>query len=98
MGPIETAHDRPWATVLRVPVADGVVWFKACAPVQAFEPRLTDRALRALSRPRRRGPRLRRGARVAPPRRRRHADRRLRQPTGDMAHGVAALRRDAARR
>jgi len=27
--------------VLRVPVAHGVVWFKACAPVQAFEPRLT---------------------------------------------------------
>jgi len=27
--------------VLRVPLADGVVWFKACAPVQAFEPRLT---------------------------------------------------------
>ena len=41
MGPIETAHDRPWATVLRVLVADGVAWFKACAPVQAFEPRLT---------------------------------------------------------
>src|SRR5262249_46688655 len=29
------------STVLRVPVADGVAWFKACAPVQAFEPRLT---------------------------------------------------------
>jgi hypothetical protein len=41
VGAIETAHDRPWATVLRVPLADGVVWFKACAPVQAFEPRLT---------------------------------------------------------
>ena len=27
--------------VLRVPFADGVAWFKACAPVQAFEPRLT---------------------------------------------------------
>jgi len=40
-GAIETAHDRPWATVLRVPVAEGVVWFKACAPVQTFEPRLT---------------------------------------------------------
>ena len=24
-----------------MPLADGVVWFKACAPVQAFEPRLT---------------------------------------------------------
>jgi Phosphotransferase enzyme family len=41
LGAIETAHERPWATVLRVPVAGGVVWFKACAPVQAFEPRLT---------------------------------------------------------
>jgi hypothetical protein len=40
-GVIETTHDRPWATVRRVPVAEGVVWFKACAPVQAFEPRLT---------------------------------------------------------
>jgi hypothetical protein len=38
---IEIAHERPWATVWRVPLADGVVWFKACAPVQAFEPRLT---------------------------------------------------------
>jgi hypothetical protein len=41
VAPIETAHERPWATVLRVPVRDGAVWFKACAPVQAFEPRLT---------------------------------------------------------
>jgi hypothetical protein len=40
-GPIDTWHERPWATVLRVPVATGVVWFKACAPIQAFEPRLT---------------------------------------------------------
>lgn len=40
-GAIETTHDRPWATVMRVPVAGGVTWFKACAPVQAFEPRLT---------------------------------------------------------
>jgi len=38
---METAHERPWATVLRVPLAGGVAWFKACAPVQAFEPRLT---------------------------------------------------------
>jgi hypothetical protein len=38
---IETVHERPWATVLRVPLAAGIVWFKACAPVQAFEPRLT---------------------------------------------------------
>jgi hypothetical protein len=41
VGPIETAHQRPWATVLRVPLADSVVWFKACGPVQAFEPRLS---------------------------------------------------------
>ena len=41
VGPIETTHARPWATVMRVPVAGGVTWFKACAPVQAFEPRLT---------------------------------------------------------
>jgi hypothetical protein len=40
-GAIETTHERPWATVMRVPVAGGVAWFKACAPVQAFEPRLT---------------------------------------------------------
>lgn len=38
---IETAHERPWATVLRVPLAGGVAWFKVCAPVQAFEPRLS---------------------------------------------------------
>jgi len=41
VGAIETAHERPWATVLRVPLADGVAWFKACGRVQAFEPRLT---------------------------------------------------------
>jgi hypothetical protein len=41
VGAIEVAHERPWSTVLRVPLATGTVWFKACAPVQAFEPRLT---------------------------------------------------------
>ena len=41
VGTIETVHERPWATVLRVPLAEGVAWFKACAPVQAFEPHLT---------------------------------------------------------
>jgi hypothetical protein len=40
-GSIQTFRERPWATVLRVPLAGGVAWFKACAPVQAFEPRLT---------------------------------------------------------
>ncbi|MDQ3870418.1 MAG: hypothetical protein M3301_02235 [Chloroflexota bacterium] len=41
VGNIETTHQRPWATVMRVPIAEGAAWFKACAPVQAFEPRLT---------------------------------------------------------
>ena len=40
-GPIENVHGRPWATVFRVSLADGTAWCKACAPVQAFEPRLT---------------------------------------------------------
>jgi hypothetical protein len=42
VGAIETVHERPWATVMRVPLTgDRFAWFKACAPVQAFEPRLT---------------------------------------------------------
>jgi hypothetical protein len=41
VGAIETTHVRPWATVMRVPVAGGTTWFKACAQVQAFEPTLT---------------------------------------------------------
>jgi hypothetical protein len=40
-GPAEDVHVRPWARASRLPVADGAVWFKACGPVQAFEPRLT---------------------------------------------------------
>ena len=40
-GPIELARVRPWSTVLHVPVAGGAAWFKACSPVQAFEPRLS---------------------------------------------------------
>jgi hypothetical protein len=39
---IERFHERPWATVLRVPIGDDrAAWFKVCAPVQSFEPRLT---------------------------------------------------------
>lgn len=38
---VELVQERPWGTVRRVPVAGGTAWFKACAPVQAFEPRLT---------------------------------------------------------
>jgi hypothetical protein len=42
VGAVETEQERPWATVLRVPLdGGGAAWFKACAPVQAFEPRLT---------------------------------------------------------
>ena len=40
-GEIELTHERPWSSVLRVPVAGGAAWFKASEPVQAFEPRLT---------------------------------------------------------
>lgn len=40
-GEIETAHERPWATVLRVPHVGGIAWFKQCGPVQSFEPRLS---------------------------------------------------------
>jgi hypothetical protein len=40
IGPIEKTYETPWSTVLRVPLADRVVWFKACGPVQTFEPRL----------------------------------------------------------
>jgi hypothetical protein len=35
-------HERPWSTVMRVPLEDGPpAWFKACGPVQAFEAVLT---------------------------------------------------------
>jgi hypothetical protein len=40
-GPLRLVHDRPWATVWTAPTDDGDIWLKACAPVQAFEPRLT---------------------------------------------------------
>lgn len=40
-GEAELTHERPWASVWRVPTTNGTVWFKACAPVQDFEPRLT---------------------------------------------------------
>jgi Phosphotransferase enzyme family len=42
-GPIEVTHERPWATVMRVSLASGYAWFKACAPVEGFEPRMTAR-------------------------------------------------------
>jgi hypothetical protein len=41
-GPIEQPHVYPWSTVMRVPTADGDVWFKAVAlAAHAFEPALS---------------------------------------------------------
>jgi hypothetical protein len=45
-GPVEVVHERPWATVARVPVAGGHVFVKQCSPVQGFEPLLTARLAR----------------------------------------------------
>ena len=36
-GEVEQPRVRPWATVLRVPTAGGVVWMKAAGPATAFE-------------------------------------------------------------
>ncbi len=41
IGRLEPVKERPWATVLRADAAGEPVWFKACSPVQAFEPGLT---------------------------------------------------------
>jgi hypothetical protein len=57
VGDLVLERARAWATIVRVPLADGQAWFKACAPVQAFEPRLTaelagrwpDRVVRVLA-------------------------------------------------
>jgi Phosphotransferase enzyme family len=40
-GEVEQPHVRPWATALRVPTKEGIVWFKAVAATQWFEPALT---------------------------------------------------------
>lgn len=41
-GPIEQPHVYPWSTAMRVPTADGDLWFKATTPkVHGFEPKLT---------------------------------------------------------
>ncbi|HEV3478894.1 MAG TPA: phosphotransferase [Gaiellaceae bacterium] len=40
-GEIEQPHVRPWSTVLRVPTADGDLWFKAVTALHRFEPALT---------------------------------------------------------
>ena len=38
---LELQKQRAWATTMRVTVGEETAWFKACQPVQAFEPRLT---------------------------------------------------------
>ncbi|HEX7256350.1 MAG TPA: phosphotransferase [Gaiellaceae bacterium] len=40
-GPIEQPHVYPWSTVMRVPTAEGILWFKAVSSQHAFEPELT---------------------------------------------------------
>ncbi len=40
-GAIEQPHVRPWSTVLRVPAAEGDLYFKAAAPVLAHEVPIT---------------------------------------------------------
>jgi phosphotransferase family enzyme len=40
-GPLTLFQKEPWASVFRAPIAGGTVWFKACAPRQAFEVPLT---------------------------------------------------------
>lgn len=40
-GPLEHFQTEPWAAVFRAPIDGEVVWFKACAPRQAFEVSLT---------------------------------------------------------
>jgi phosphotransferase family enzyme len=41
-GPIEQPHVRPWSTVMRVPTADGFVWFKANMAAAAHEAVVVD--------------------------------------------------------
>jgi phosphotransferase family enzyme len=42
-GPIEQPHVYPWSTVMRVPTAEGDLWFKATSlEVHGFEPELTE--------------------------------------------------------
>ena len=41
-GDLELLRTRPWSALIRVPTADGVVWFKESAPCDAYEPALTE--------------------------------------------------------
>ena len=40
-GKAEQPHLQPWATALRLPTADGILWFKAVSPIHRFEVGLT---------------------------------------------------------
>lgn len=40
-GSVQTIHERPWSTVLRVPTAEGDLYLKQEQPVQAYEVPLT---------------------------------------------------------
>jgi hypothetical protein len=41
-GDSEQPHVRPWATALRIPTSDGIVWFKASRDAFAYEARLLE--------------------------------------------------------
>jgi hypothetical protein len=45
-GEVEQPHIRPWATALRVPTTEGIVWLKACSPSNAFEVGIYDLLVR----------------------------------------------------
>jgi len=38
---LQLLRTRPWSALIRVPTADGTVWFKESAPVDGYEPALT---------------------------------------------------------
>lgn len=40
-GELELLRTRPWSALVRVPTADGLVWFKESAPCDGYEPALT---------------------------------------------------------
>ena len=41
-GPVDQPHIRPWSTALSVPTDDGLLWFKAGGPGNAYEAGLLD--------------------------------------------------------
>ena len=40
-GPVEQVHVRPWSTILRAPIPESAIYFKAAIPLLAREPGLT---------------------------------------------------------